>query len=121
MNLLKPEKISVVPSNGVILQSKTVTFAEGESVFDVLKRVTQSEKIHLEFTNVPAYNSAYVEGIGNLYEFDCGPLSGWMYWVNGIFPSYGSGKYTLKQGDVVEWLYTCDLGRDIGGEGVVQR
>lgn len=21
----------------------------------------------------------------------------------------------LKDGDVVEWVYTCDLGRDVGG------
>ncbi len=21
----------------------------------------------------------------------------------------------VKDGDVIEWLYTCDLGRDIGG------
>ena len=32
------------------------------------------------------YNSYYVEGIGNLYEFDCGSESGWMYKVNGWFP-----------------------------------
>ena len=120
MDLLKPAKTSFVPSNGIILQTRTVTFTEGESVFGVLKRVTQTEKVPLEFTNVPVYNSAYIEGIGNLYEFDCGPLSGWMYKVNGVFPNYSSSRYTLKQGDVVEWLYTCDLGRDIGGGGVVQ-
>jgi hypothetical protein len=64
----------------------------------------------------PIYRAAYVEAIQNLYEFDCGELSGWMYRVNGVFPNYGCSRYTLKAGDVVEWLYTCDLGRDIGGE-----
>jgi len=121
MDQLKPEKKSIVPANGVILQSKTVSFTEGESVFDVLKRVTQSEKIHMAFDNNPLYNSAYVAGIGNLYERDGGELSGWMYRVNGVFPNYGCGRYTLKQGDVVEWLYTCDLGWDIGGGGIAQR
>ena len=38
-----------------------------------------------------------------------------MYKVNGVFPNYGCSKYTLKNGDVVEWVYTCDLGRDVGG------
>lgn len=66
-------------------------------------------------TNTPIYNSAYIEGIGNLYEFDCGELSGWMYKVNGWFPNYGCSRYRLKSGDRVEWVYTCDLGRDVGG------
>ena len=39
----------------------------------------KKNKIHMEFENTPLYNSAYVEDIANLYEFDCGELSGWMY------------------------------------------
>lgn len=42
------------------------------------------------------YNSAYIEGINNLYEFDCGSLSGWMYKVNEWFPNYGCSRYVLK-------------------------
>ena len=118
---LSQAKQSIVPSNGVILQTRTISFTEGESVFDVLKRVTQSEKIHMVFDNNPMYSSAYIAAIGNLYERDCGELSGWMYRVNGTFPGYGCGKYALKAGDIVEWLYTCDLGWDIGGGGVTQR
>ena len=67
------------------------------------------------------YNTAYIEGIANLYEFDCGELSGWMYRVNGEFPNVGCSLYKLKDGDTVEWVYTCDLGRDVGGEDVSQR
>ncbi len=61
------------------------------------------------------YNSAYIEGINNLYEFDCGSLSGWMYKVNEWFPNYGCSRYELKNGDDVVWCYTCDLGYDVGG------
>ncbi len=43
------------------------------------------------------YNSYYVEGIGNLYEFDCGKESGWMYKVNGRFPNYGCSSYTPER------------------------
>lgn len=60
------------------------------------------------------YNSAYIEGIHNLYEFDVGELSGWMYSVNDWFPNYGCSRYQLQDGDVVEWVYTCDLGEDVG-------
>ena len=112
---LDADKLEMVPSSGIILKKKNVKFSQGESVFDVLQRICQEEGIHLESSWTPIYNSAYIEGINNLYEFDCGELSGWMYRVNGWYPNYGSSRYQLEQGDVVEWRYTCDLGKDIGG------
>ena len=112
-------KKPLVPADGVILPSTTVTFSEGESVFDVLQRVCRDNKIHMESVWTPMYNSAYVEGIHNLYEFDVGSLSGWMYSVNGWFPNYGCSRYALQNGDVVKWVYTCDLGYDIGGDMAV--
>nr|WP_286672395.1 DUF4430 domain-containing protein [Cohnella hashimotonis] len=114
LDLLDPDKLELVPDDGVIFSKREVTFYEGESVFNVLQREMKKNKIHMEFENTPVYNSAYIEGINNLYEFDCGELSGWMYKVNEWFPNYGSSRYKLKQGDVIEWVYTCDLGRDVG-------
>ena len=115
LSLLDPDKLEMVPSNGVILPKTTVTFYEGESVFDVLQRLCKDKGIHMEASWTPIYNSAYIEGIHNLYEFDCGALSGWMYRVNGWYPNYGCSRYQLQQGDIVEWRYTCDLGHDVGG------
>ena len=116
---LDSDKLDIVPKNGVILASQTVTFYDGESVYDVLQRVCKKNRIHMESSWTPMYNSAYVEGINNLYEFDCGSGSGWMYQVNGWYPNYGCSRYTLKQGDKVEWHYTCNLGKDIGGGNAV--
>lgn len=113
---LNKEKLEIVPKDGVIYDQKSVVFYEGESVFNLLLREMKRSKIHLEFENTPIYNSAYIEGIANLYEFDCGELSGWMYKVNGWFPNYGCSRYQLKSGDKVEWVYTCDLGADVGGQ-----
>jgi hypothetical protein len=117
MDLLDKEKTELAPPDGIILPPVAVSFREGESAFDALKNITRERKIHLEFVNTPIYNSAYIEGINNIYEFDCGELSGWMFKVNGWFPNYGCSRYQLKAGDVIEWIYTCDLGRDIGGYG----
>ena len=116
INLLSKEKADIIPKDGIIFPEKTVVFYKGESVFNILRREMKQSKIHLEFVNVPVYNSAYIEGIGNLYEFDCGELSGWMYKVNDWFPNYGCSRYELKDGDRVEWVYTCDLGKDVGGQ-----
>ncbi|NOV04324.1 DUF4430 domain-containing protein [Paenibacillus planticolens] len=114
MSSFNKDKLEVLPKDGVIYQAQTVTFYEGESVFDVLLREMKKNKIHMEFSMTPIYNSNYIEGIHNIYEFDCGELSGWMYKVNGWFPNYGASRYVLKDGDVIDWVYTCDLGRDVG-------
>ena len=114
MDQCDPVKAELVPADGWLLQPMTVSFWEGESVFDVLLQTCMDHKLHMEYMDTPMYNSAYIEGIGNLYEFDVGPLSGWMYSVNGWFPNYGCSRYALQDGDVIEWVYTCDLGADVG-------
>lgn len=112
---LEPEKVEIVPKDGIIFAEKEVVFYEGESVFNLLLREMKKNKIHMEFVNTPVYNSAYIEGIANLYEFDCGELSGWLYKVNDWFPNYGCSRYLLEPGDKVEWVYTCNMGKDVGG------
>ncbi len=110
---LDPEKLVCIPESGIILAAKEVSYEDPNSVFDVLKAVTKKEQIHLEFVMTPAYNSAYIEGINNIYEFDGGELSGWTYRVNGKIPGVGCSEYKVSNGDVIEWLYTCDMGRDL--------
>ena len=114
MDNLTSGKEEFVPSNGWILKPVSVSFSPGESVHDVLKRVCKDRGIHMESSYSPVYDSAYVEGINQLYEFDCGELSGWMFNVNGWFPNYGCSKYTVSDGDEINWVYTCDLGKDVG-------
>lgn len=115
---LRDEKY--VPSDGVILPPTRYVLRKGDTVFDILDRATRHNKIQMEYQDarLNSFGSVYVQGINYLYEFSCGELSGWMYRVNGQFPNYGCSKYTLKDGDVIEWLYTCDLGRDVGCEWV---
>lgn len=115
MGNLAAGKERYVPSNGIILSTSTVEFTEGETVFDVLKRVCSYAGIQMEYSYTPMYESYYIEGINNLYEFDCGSQSGWMYKVNGWFPNYGCSSYELKDGDNIVWTYTCNgLGADVG-------
>ena len=104
----------LVPADGWILAPVQEEFSDAESVLDILLRVAQREGIHLEYAGTAMGNSAYLEGIGNIYEFDAGELSGWMYSVNGEFPNYGCGQYFPQPGDVITLVYTCDLGADVG-------
>ena len=109
------DREEILSADGVILPPTEVAFAEGESAFDVLQRVCRDNGIHLESKFTPVYNSAYIQGIHNIYEFDVGKLSGWMYAVNDWFPNYGCSLYQMQDGDVIRWVYTCDLGADVGG------
>lgn len=113
-----PQKAEVTLSvigdsdTGTILSPAAVELKSGDSVLDVLKRATRSRKMQMEYHGSGA--AAYVEGIDNLYEFDKGAKSGWLFRVNGEFPGKSAGAVKLKAGDVVEWLYTLDMGKDVG-------
>ena len=114
MDMLDARLHSLVPSSGLLMPTRTVTFSAGENVFDVLQRETRAAGIHMVHRSVPAFNSVYIESIGNLGEFDAGSLSGWVYKVNGWGPNFGASQYVLEQGDVIEWHFTVDLGNDVG-------
>lgn len=101
----------VISSSEVPLPLTSVDVMEGDTVLDVLKRSTASHGIEMQY--IGEGPTVYVEGIDNVYEFDRGQGSGWMYSVNGIFPNRGAGVIKLVPGDVVEWRYTLDLGNDL--------
>ena len=103
-----------IPTDGTILAKTTYKGTTDNTVFDVLNTLCRNNDIQLEFSYTPIYESYYIEGINYLYEFDGGNLSGWMYKVNDWFPNYGCSSYFLSDGDVIEWVYTCDLGKDVG-------
>ena len=116
LDQMTPEKAALVPENGILLETVELEFNGGESVFDVFRKTLREEKLHFEYVDASAYDSVYIEGIGNIYEFDCGPQSGWMFSVNGVYPGLGCSAYTLADGDVIVFNYTCDLGADLGAD-----
>lgn len=116
MKALTAGKEGYVPADGTVLAVSKVEMKDGDSVFDVLKRACDLADIQLEYSYTPIYESYYVEGIHQLYEFDCGSESGWMYKVNGWFPNYGCSSYKVKENDEIVFCYTCNgLGADVGG------
>lgn len=116
LDKLRDGKEAFVPANGVILAASSISISDGDTVFDVLKKACELADIQLEYSYTPLYGSYYIEGINNLYEFDCGEQSGWMYKVNGVFPDHGCSAYYLSAGDEIVFCYTCvGLGADVGG------
>ena len=105
-----------VPPDGVILPATEYVLRPGDTAFDILERAVRYNRIQMEYQGADknSFGSVYVQGINYLYEFSCGPLSGWMYRVDGEFPNYGCSKYELSDGQIIEWIYTCNLGNDVG-------
>ena len=100
--------------NPDILKDYEVGFKKGETVFDALKTALKENRIQFDYNG--SGDSVYIRGIDYLYEFDCGDTSGWEFSVNGKFPSVGCNAVKLNDGDKISWLYTCDLGADIGNK-----
>ncbi|WP_455544041.1 DUF4430 domain-containing protein [Intestinibacter sp.] len=105
-------KVTIIGPNkqDYILQDYEIKVAEGTTALEGLQIATKENKIQMEFTG--SQKTAYVRGINNLYEFDKGAESGWLYRVNDVFPDKSAGATGLSDGDELYWLYTQDLGRD---------
>lgn len=101
-----------VPQDGHILQEYTVNVPQGASAFDALIAAARENQVRVDYTG--STYGVYVRGIGYIYEFGFGQLSGWLYCVNGEYPEVSASEYTLSEGDVVEFVYTCDLGVEQG-------
>ncbi len=104
-----------VPSDGYILKSAEYDISNGDTVYDVLLKAVKENKLEFSFqgSSQNSLGTVYVQSIANLGEFDFGELSGWIYTVNGQQKSTGCDSFTVSDGDVIRWAYTCDLGRDI--------
>ena len=112
---LDTAKAAYIPEDGLLLDVEKAVFYPGENAFDVLKRELTAKKMQFEYSKTPVSGGVYIEGISNLYEFDFGALSGWQFSVNDIFGSEDCSSYKVQNGDIIRFLYTCDLGRDIQG------
>ena len=104
----------ILPEDGVILPDTEVEVQEGDTVFDLLCKIRDEEGIQMEYNG--GKGTEYIEGIGNLYEFDGGRWRGWLYSVNGEYQTLGCGKSKLADGFGVRWDYTCDLGLDLDAD-----
>lgn len=96
-----------VPENGILLQKSSVRVKQGASAYDVLTAACKANKIAYDAEYSSIYNTAYIKGIGYLYEKMAGDMSGWLYQVDGQLPNVGASRYTVKDGDSLSWTYTC--------------
>lgn len=96
------EKINVsIQVIGMVntMMSGTLNVDKNSNALSVLKTLAAKNGKEV------AGSDYYVSGIGGLYEKQHGPMSGWMYSVNGVAPNKAAIKYDLNDGDQVVWYY----------------
>ncbi len=105
---VNPSIASRIPDDGTILKVTTYTGNEGFTVYDVLAAVTAAHNPVIPI--VANADRSYVSSINNLSEKNVGPTSGWTYRVNGVLPMMAANQYKVKDGDVIKWIYVCQMG-----------
>lgn len=121
----KPGESGIVYKNqlGEIIEEVEVPFKSRDTIATVTLRLLKALGIKASYTG-SATSNFYLSSIGNFTlngkhyssfgEFDAGAASGWMIKHNNWFINMGASEFTVQDGDKVEWLYTCQLGADIG-------
>ena len=79
-----------------------VTVPENATVLTVLEKALRGAG--LSWVN----RGGYIAAINGLSEFDNGPLSGWMYQLNGVYSLLGVSEQSVSDGDSIVFHYTDD-------------
>ena len=108
---------------GTILPQTKVPFKAGENIAQVTIRLLENKGIGYSYTGSVTGNF-YLASIKNfevnntpydaMGEFDAGTGSGWMITLNGWFIDKSTAAFAVSDGDVIQWKYTCQVGKDIG-------
>ena len=108
---------------GTIIPATKVPFKTGENIAQVTKRLLDQLNIGMSYSGsltanfyLGAISNFEVNGTpyGSMGEFDAGAGSGWMITLNGWFIDQGASAFAVKNGDAIQWKYTCQTGADIG-------
>ena len=109
--------------------TETLDLQDSDTMMTVILRALEENDYSWDGTGGSDYGITYLstirKGEDALAEFTGGSGSGWMGMLNNWFVNYGFGEFkvendTLKNGDIINVVYTCDLGMDVrsGKEGI---
>lgn len=96
-----------VSGQGKTFLDKDIDIEESMTVLNATLSAAEAVGLPVDYSG--GKSSAYIKGIGGLYEKDYGPTSGWVYSVNGVRVSKSCGKCLLMPGDRVAWTYLTEL------------
>lgn len=112
---LKDNKKEYVPDDGMVLTSEMVNFEEGDTIMNVLKKAAKQQNVVIDFEAgaQSSTGSSFIKGINQIYNGDCGAMSGWMYKVNGEWAEVPADQMKAEKQQNIEWVFICDYEIDI--------
>ena len=115
--------------NGITTEAQTVPVVAGENGMGALANYAAMNEIVATDSvgNQITSETSYLDAIAGVNSYNAGtytywgytsPSGGWMFSVNRggdiQFPNIAANTFHLMPGDVVTWVYSCDLGADVG-------
>lgn len=108
---------------GEIITKAKVPYKSRDTIASVTLRLLKALDMEAGYTGT-ATSDFYLSSIGDFDlngkhyesfgEFDAGASSGWMVKHNNWFINKGASEFFVEDGDIIEWVYTCSLGADVG-------
>lgn len=98
-------------NEGMLVKNAMLTLSEGKTVAETFSLLRTYDIVIVSESGAAG---TFVTSIQGLENGACGAASGWLFRVNGEFPSEGIDSIELHNGDKVEWLFSCDGGADVG-------
>ncbi|MBR7552863.1 DUF4430 domain-containing protein [Allobacillus sp. GCM10007491] len=81
--------------------SKPILSDSPRAIHAIIQALEQSGDNQLDLK----YGGNYIAGINGLYEFDRGPMSGWMYYIDNEFVPVGVLEHKIEDGDSIVVFY----------------
>lgn len=89
--------------NGQVQVFNDILAESDDTVFDLLKKVTEENKIEFKYKDYGELG-VFVEAINGFINNGQADRF-WQYWVNNNYAQIGASLYELQNNDVVEWKY----------------
>ena len=88
-------------NEGMLIKNAMLTLSEGKTVAETFSLLRTYDIVIVSESGAAG---TFVTSIQGLENGACGAASGWLFRVNGEFPSEGIDSIELHNGDKVEWL-----------------
>lgn len=78
---------------------------EKQTVFDVLKDLSQAKGFGLKYNNDYPQYGVFIESIADIANEKTNGGKAWQFWINSKLGEVAADKQELKAGDKIEWIY----------------
>jgi hypothetical protein len=92
----------VIIGDGWTIEDNLVAYND-DTVFSLLERSSSRNVFSIEYTYYEQFDSILIDSINNDENGKDGKY--WQYYVNGDIPMIGADKYSISNGDYIEWTF----------------